>query len=280
MKIGCIIQARTTSSRLPGKVLRTIDFETKQTILEEVIRRVKLSNKIDKIIIATTKNRSDDEIVEIAKRENIGWYRGSEEDVLSRFYYAAEENALDYIIRITSDCPFIDPHVIDDLIELYKEGNYDYASNCINRTFPHGLDCEMFSFEAFKKVKVIAKDKYYREHVTSYFYLNPQEYKIGSLELLNENYSDIRVTVDTKQDYATACVLKSYLCEGMESYKDIVKIYMEKPYIKIINDNILQKKQYASVIEECKDAINLLELQELNEAADIIRKKINNEIDR
>lgn len=279
MQIGCIIQARTTSTRLPKKVLKTIDYVRKRTILEEVIRRVKLSKKIDKIVIATTKNKSDDDIVNISQKEGIGWFRGSENDVLSRYFFAAKENRFDHIVRITSDCPFIDPYVIDNLIELYIEGEYDYASNCILRTFPHGLDCEIFSFEGLKYIYENAVKSSHREHVTSFFYENKDKFKIGELALKEEDYSNIRITVDTKEDYLLACIIQDYLSEGQEAFSNIVRLFKEKPYLKEINSNILQKKIYDTVTDEIRAAINVLKLQEMERAAQLL-EKYNNGDDR
>ena len=224
--------------------------------------------------MATTENGSDDEIVEVAAKSGITCFRGSEHDVLSRYHLAAKKSGLDTVIRITSDCPYIDPHVIEDLIELYDDGGYDYASNCIKRTFPHGIDCEIFSFDALDKVNSIADEKFYREHVTSYFYTHPEEFSLGSLYLEDEDFSDVRITVDTKQDYALACVLKENLKPGRESFREIIAVFEEKPYIKFINEDMVQKRRYESVEEELEAAIEILEKQELMKSAEILKKQI------
>jgi len=279
MKIGCIVQARATSSRLPGKVLKTLDFSTGASILEEVIRRLKMVSKIDEIIIATTINDADDGIVAVAKNLDVKVFRGSELDVLERYYLAAKENNLDTVIRITSDCPFIDSAVLEDLIVLYENGDFDYASNGINRTYPHGLDCEIFSMSTLEKIYKKTTKEFYREHVTSYIYTHEDEFRIGSLELSNnENYSDIRITVDTKQDYVLCCALKDALDDNQVSFRDILELYKTKPYLSMINDNIIQKKQYKSEKEELQVALNILLLQELPRAAAIIEGKIKKEL--
>lgn len=274
-KLGCIVQARTTSSRLPGKVLKTIDHKTGKCILSQVIDRLKAVSEIDEIIIATTINDTDDQIVELAEKEGVRAFRGSEDDVLSRFYDAAKLYELDTVIRITSDCPFIDPEVINDLISMYVREEYSYISNGQNRTYPHGLDCEIFSFDALEKADSKGKDKFFREHVTTYIYNHKEEFSIGSLELHNEDYSDIRITVDTESDYIVACIIQDYLSSIKNfSFREIIRLYDEKPFIKLINKDIVQKRQYESKELELQAAVKILKLQELSYAAEIIEEKL------
>lgn len=273
-KIGCIVQARMTSSRLPGKVLKTLDFENDTTILENVIEHLKKVSLIDQIIVATTINDDDDPVEEFCRREGISVFRGSEKDVLERYYFAAKENSLDDVIRITSDCPFIDPNVLTDLIDMYLSGKYDYVSNGQTRTYPHGLDCEIFSFEVLEKVHSIAEDMFYREHVTSYIYTHPDEFKLGELVLTDEDYSNIRITVDTEKDYAVCCAIKSELGDLDDDFRHIVDLYERKPYLKLINKDIIQKKKYDSLEDELQDAVKILDLQELYGAADILKEKL------
>ena len=274
-KLGCIVQARMTSSRLPGKVLKTLDYTTGKSILEQVIERLKLVEEIDEIIIATTINADDEPIVAHAEKAGVGSFRGSEHDVLERYYKAAEHYDLDTVIRITSDCPFIDPEVIADLIETYKAGDYDYVSNGQNRTFPHGLDCEIFSFDALKTAYDVSEDKFYREHVTTYIYNHRDQFKIGSLELKGEDFSGMRITVDTESDYVVACLISDSLgSKGTYSFRDIVKLYEEKPFLSLINKDIVQKKKYDTLDEELKAAAGILRLQELNNAVAVLEREL------
>ncbi|MGI6722063.1 MAG: cytidylyltransferase domain-containing protein [Anaerovoracaceae bacterium] len=275
MKLGCIVQARMTSTRLPGKVMKTLDFKTGKTIIEEVIGRLQRVPQIDEIIIATTENANDDVLVAEAEKLGVQAYRGSESDVLSRYYGAAVESGLHEVIRITSDCPFIDPQVVSDLIEKFRGGNYDYASNALKRTYPHGLDCEIFSMEVLEKVNSVAEDDFYREHVTSYIYTHPDEFRLGSLELSGEDYSDLRITVDTVQDYTLSCVLKDMLGEEDTSYRSILKLYEDKPYLKLINGDIVQKKKYDSKKDELEAAYRMLTKQEMERAAAIIKQNLD-----
>lgn len=275
-KIGCIIQARTTSTRLPGKVLKTVDFRRNKSILEQVIARVKRTECIDEVIVATTTNPTDDAVVDITKNEGIGCYRGSENDVLSRFYEAATKYKLDTIVRITSDCPFIDPNVIQDLVMLYEQNEYDYVSNGQKRTYPHGLDCEIFSMQALSEAHSVCKDAFYKEHVTTYLYSEAGNFRVGSLELNNENYSDIRITVDTKLDYALACCIQDYLgTKEVFYYRDIVELLKNKSFLKIINEDITQKKKYDTEADEIKEAIDILKLQEQSLSASILEERLH-----
>ena len=271
MITGCIIQARMTSTRLPRKVLRVIDFEEQKSVLEQVVERVKCVQQIDKIIIATTVNPDDDEVVEVAEKLGVGVHRGSEKDVLERFAEAAEKFSLDTVIRITSDCPFLDPDVISALIDLFYEGGYDYASNCIRRTFPHGLDCEILKYDLLEWMHKNASDSFSREHVTSFITSHLDDYRIGSLED-DEDNSQIRITVDTVNDYVLACVLNDLLREEKDpmSRKAVLDCYKKHPYLPLINGDIMQKKQFGSFEEELSEAVKLLKLQEMNRAADAL----------
>ena len=154
MNIVCIIQARTTSSRLPNKVLLNLPYNGDKTVLEQVINRVKESKYINKIVVATTINETDNKIEKLCESLQISCFRGSEDNVLSRYYEAATKYKADLIIRITSDCPCIDYEIMDKLIEFHLNNNNDFSSNNQIHSFPHGLDCEIVNYnvlvEAFK----------------------------------------------------------------------------------------------------------------------------------
>ncbi len=199
MNITAIIQARMTSTRLPGKVLKTV---LGKPLLEYQIERVKRSNFINEIVIATTTNESDDLIVELCKKIEIKYYRGSEEDVLSRYYEAAMENHSDIIIRLTSDCPIIDTNVMDQVIQNYIEyqDQYDYVSNTLIRSYPRGMDTEAFSFKTLEQAYKNANKSYEREHVTPYIYQHPELFRIKTIKNKTD-YSQHRWTVDTPEDF-------------------------------------------------------------------------------
>jgi len=194
MDIVAIIQARMGSTRLPGKVLMDLFGKT---VLEHVIDRVKICPLVDKIVVATTTLPIDDVIVQECARINIHTFRGSSEDVLSRYYGAAKESGADIIIRVTSDCPLFDPDVLTNMLERF---NVDYLSNTIKRTFPKGLDAEIFTMSTLERAHIEATDDYDREHVTPYIYNNPDKFVLSSFEDVNDN-SNQRLTLDTPEDW-------------------------------------------------------------------------------
>ncbi len=244
MKILAIIQARMGSTRLPGKVMLKLQDKT---VLEHVIIRLKQAKLIDEIIVATTTNSSDDPIIEEMNRLNIKTFRGSEENVLSRYYYAAKENEADVIIRITSDCPLIDPKVIDEMINEYKEliqsDSVDYLSNTIERTYPRGLDAEIMSFKVLEETFLNAKEDFEKEHVTPYIYQNPDKFK--RVDFLNDiDYSEHRWTLDTPEDLELITQIYNEIYKGEHNFylKDIIKLFNEKPELIEINKEIIQKE--------------------------------------
>ncbi|WP_058953760.1 cytidylyltransferase domain-containing protein [Clostridium tyrobutyricum] len=243
MNIVCIVQARTGSTRLPGKVIKKI---CGKTVLEHDIDRLKRVKNIDKIIIATTTLEKDNAIVEEAKRMDVDYFRGSEEDVLSRYYYAAKENNGDVVVRITSDCPLIDSEVTEKIIQyyLYNNAKYDYVSNTIDRTYPRGLDTEVFSFKALEKAFNEAESLRDKEHVTPYIWDNPSIFRLAQYK--NEiDYSNLRWTLDTKEDFELISKIYGYLYKekGNEfNLEDILNLYVGHPELREINENIEQKQ--------------------------------------
>lgn len=280
MRIICIVQARTTSSRLPNKVLLKLPYDGKKTVLEQVINRIKKSKYISDIVVATTINKSDDQIVKICNSLlNIKCFKGSEEDVLSRYYQSAKQSNADIVVRVTSDCPCIDYKIIDKVIEQHLNEKNDYTSNTLTRSYPHGLDCEVFSFKALEEAYFQGKDKFEREHVTPYIYkTNKAEYKIGLLEF-KENLSNIRITLDTKEDYNLLCGVYDYLYEKNKLFglEDIRKLFFEKKWLFNLNNNINQKKVCNSLDEEIEETIKLLKKQDLNRAGEYIKEKFYGE---
>jgi len=275
MKIAAIIQARTSSTRLPGKVLKELPYNSGITCLEQVIRRLKKSKKLNDIIIATTKDKEDNEIIDIAKKENVKYFRGSKENVLSRYYFAAKENNIDIIVRITSDCPCIDAAITDLTIDDHINKMANYTTNSLVRTYPHGLDVEVFNFNTLEKVYKNATKDYEKEHVTPYINRNPQKFKINIVKAPKELYApDIRITLDTEEDYALLCAVYDYLYPKNKYFNayDIVCLFNEKPWLKLINKKIIQKKIFNTLEEELEEAVKILDLQDLNKARDFIRE--------
>lgn len=276
MNIGVIIQARTSSTRLPKKVLLPLPKSNK-TVLENVVDRVSKSEMINEIIVATTNDKEDDLIVNLCKANNIKYFRGDRDDVLSRYYYAAKEYNLDVVIRITSDCPLIDANLIDSIIKKHLEGDYDYTSNVIERTYPHGMDTEVFSFEVLEKVFNNATEQFEKEHVTAYINkTHKQEFNICDVVDVSDN-SSIRVTLDTNDDYTLLCLVYDFLYNADRYFTNdnVVKLFNEKPYLSNINNKVVQKKVFDSLEEELEEAVKVLILQDLHRASDFVNRRLN-----
>ena len=277
MNIVCIIQARTTSSRLPNKVLLSLPYGSNKTVLEQVIKRVKKSKLINKVVVATTLNETDDQIEKLCQNFNIACSRGSENNVLSRYYQAARENNAELVVRITSDCPCIDAEIIDELIEKHLKEKNDYTSNSLIRSYPHGLDCEVFSFRLLEEAFNNATEKFEKEHVTPYIYkTNKAKFKIGYLVLKDsKEYEKIRITLDTKEDYTLLCSVYDYLYKENRTFKcsDIVKLFEGKPWLYNINSSIEQKKTCSNLEEEIEEALRLLNKQDLNRAEKYLKEE-------
>ncbi|MBO8158624.1 glycosyltransferase family protein [Thermosyntropha sp.] len=241
MRIVIINQARMTSTRLPGKVLKEV---MEKPLLEYQIERLKKVKLADELVIATTVNPADQPIIDLCRKLNIAYYRGSEEDVLSRYYEAAKEYRADAVVRVTSDCPLIDPVVIDLIIDTYikNSGKYDYISNTIERTYPRGMDTEILSFAALEEAHKKAVLKPEREHVTLYIYSHPEKFKIFSVKYKKDE-SKHRWTVDTKEDFK----LVKTILERLYPYKkdftmeDCLELIEQNPDIFNINQHIKQK---------------------------------------
>ena len=278
MKIGAIIQARTSSTRLPGKVLKELPYVSGITCLEQVIRRLKKSKRLNEIIIATTKEKEDNEIINIVKKENVKYFRGSKENVLSRYYLAVKENNIDLIVRITSDCPCIDVDITDLTIDDHINKMADYTTNSLVRTYSHGLDVEVFNFNALEKAHKNATKDYEKEHVTLYINRNPQKFKINIVKAPKELYApDIRITLDTEEDYALLCAVFDYLYPKNKYFNayDIVNLFNQKPWLKLVNKKIIQKKIFNTLEEELKEAVKILDLQDLNKARDFLKENLS-----
>ena len=197
--INASIEARMTSSRLPGKVL--MNAINNVSMLEFMINRIKLSKRLDDIVVATTINREDQPIVDLCDRLGVKYYRGSEEDVLQRVLFAHNELNSDIIVELTGDCQLIDYRIIDEVIDEYLENDYDYVSNCHVRSFPIGLDVEVFSRKLLEDISKEALDIEDREHVSLYIYKSGN-YSLKAV-IADEDlfWPELRITLDDKGDY-------------------------------------------------------------------------------
>ena len=232
--IVCIVQARTQSTRFPEKILKNI---RNLSLIEILIMRLKKSKKINQLVLATTKNKSDNILEKIARKRKISFFRGPSDDVLKRYYLCAKKFDADIVVRITSDCPLIDSKLMDNMIEkFYELQNADYFSNTIKRTFPDGLDIEIFTFEALKKTNKNCKNKKQREHVTPYL-LNSKIFKIKNLEY-KKNLSQLRWTLDERDDFDYIKKIFLNFENIYFSYEEVIKLLKKKPHLNKINSSL------------------------------------------
>ena len=229
------------SSRLPGKVLLEIQGKS---VLWHIINRLKYSNLIDKVVIATSNNKKDKAIEYFARKNKIGFYAGSELDLVDRLYKTAKKFGGKYLVRITADCPLVDPLIVDKAILYFKKhkGKLDYVSNITERTYPDGLDVEVFSFKSLEKVWNEVKDPFRREWITSNFYENPHIYKLGIVK--NEkNLSHLRWTIDFMEDFSFVEEIYKNLYKKDKVFhmKEILELLKKNPEIGYINVQYTKK---------------------------------------
>jgi spore coat polysaccharide biosynthesis protein SpsF len=242
MKIVATIEARMTSSRLPGKVLKPLGG---QPALQRMIERIRLSRYVDEICIATTTNKADNAIIELAEQLGVSHFRGSEEDVLIRVLHAAYSVKADLICELTGDCPLIDPYIIDQCILSHLSGSYDYSSTFAHySTYPIGFDTQVFPVTMLERVAALTKDPIDHVHVSCFIYHNPKLFRINAIHAAPDQFGpDIRLTVDTPEDYELiAKIFDAMDAEGQVWYaKDIVKYLKANPELLNINRHVRKK---------------------------------------
>lgn len=237
-----IVQARMTSTRLPGKVLKEVQGMPLLAYQIERLRRAKLATGI---VVATTVNDTDLPIVDLCRRLDIPVSRGSEHNVLARYYEAAKLHHADVIVRVTSDCPVIDPAVIDEVIGFYLDhrAEYDYVSNALTQSYPYGMAVEVFPVKVLEEAHREASAKHEREHVTPFVYTRVHRYRIGHV-VHPENRSHHRWTVDTPEDFELVRrIIEALYPEKPEfDTQDILELLKHHPEWSKINTHIKQKK--------------------------------------
>lgn len=245
--IGCIVQARIGSTRLPGKVMLKLDENN--TVLNCVIKQLQFSKLIEKIIIATTSLEEDDQIINNVQNLNVDIFRGSSSDVLDRFFQCAKKFSIDVIIRITADNPLIDPTIVDDMIKKFMSNSYDYLTNAHVRTFPYGTEVEVFSFKALEQAWKNAKKPSEREHVTPYFYNNPNNFRIFNVEY-SKNISNLRWTIDRKNDLSLVKLIIFKIKKRPILMNDILNLFSKEPELFEINRNHILNEGYQKSLKE------------------------------
>jgi spore coat polysaccharide biosynthesis protein SpsF len=240
-KILATIEARIASTRLPGKVLLPL---AGRPVLERQIERIRRSRYVDDVIVATTTNRQDEAIVKLCERIRCKFYRGSEDDVLQRVLDSAYSAKGDIIVELTGDCPLIDHRHIDKIIEIFYSGDYDYASNVVERSFPDGFDVQVFPVSVLEEVDRLTDDPIDRVHVSYYIYMHPERFRITNWKAEGRMYwPDLRVTLDERSDYE----LLNIIFEGLVGSKpdfsavDVVNFLLERPELLKVNAEVRTK---------------------------------------
>ena len=238
--IGCIIQARMGSTRLPGKVM--LDVESNKTVLYFVIKQLQSCKLVDKIIVATTTLEDDKQIANFSKHLGVDSFRGSSDNVLDRYYQCAKEYSVSTIVRIPSDKPLIDPEIVDNVVSVFSNNSYDYITNFLpNPTFPSGTEVEVFSINALKKAWEKAKIPSEKEHVTPYFTNHEDEFKITHIEN-SKNLSHLSWAVDRIEDLKLVRKIVSKIKKRPIMMKDIVDLFAKEPALVEINKNVNRKE--------------------------------------
>ena len=243
MIVNAIVQARCGSTRFPNKVFVDIDGKP---LLWHVVNRLKYANMIDDIIVATTENSEDEKIKFWCQKEKVKYFRGSEGNVLNRYFGAAIKFPSDVIVRITADDPFKEPAIVDKVIKKLVEEDFDLVTNNFPPSFPEGLDCEAFTFRVLEIMEHNAKDPFEREHVTQYVYHNADKFKIGNI-VSKRQFSSYRWTIDNVEDYKMVKAVYSKRktnSGGILLMDEILEILEQNPDILAINRNVKRSTMY------------------------------------
>jgi spore coat polysaccharide biosynthesis protein SpsF len=238
VNIVAVVQARMGSTRLPGKVLKELGGES---VLARVVERLRRSRSISEVVIATSLSPDDEAVVREAERLRVAIFRGSESDVLDRYFQAARAFHVEAVVRITSDCPLIDAEVTENTVRAFLNEQPDYASNALARTYPRGLDTEVMSVDALTRAWRTAKQPYEREHVTPFMYEHPELFKV--LSVTNDaDFSSHRWTLDTAEDLEfVRAVYERFGNRSNFTWRDVLDLVEREPALSQLNCSVQQK---------------------------------------
>ncbi|MBF0285827.1 MAG: glycosyltransferase family protein [Magnetococcales bacterium] len=242
MKTIATIEARMSSTRLPGKVLRPI---LGRPMLQWLVERLQRAQTLDGVVVATTVNPADDPIAQLAERLGIGCFRGSEEDVLDRVLRTAQAHHADVIVELTGDNPLIDPRLVDHVVEIYRARGVDYVSNCMAKTYPLGMNVQVFSTAVLAETARSTDDPADHEHVSLYIYEHPERFSLHNVASgLAEEWSDVRLTVDTLEDFELVSRIVEALHPTQPDFglPEILQLLEREPTLRAINAGVAQKK--------------------------------------
>lgn len=252
-RVVCVIQARMNSTRLPGKTLLPL---AGKPVLGHMIERMRRSEYIDEVVVACTESEHDQVIIDLLDMMDCRYHRGSEHDVLTRVLETAKKFEADIIVELTSDCPCCDPGVADKVIEGLIEGDkIDYSSNVINRTYARGLDVQAFTMEALERTNLEVDNLVDRSHVSTWMYKNPKTndiYKKCSHSLYGHDFHDIRLTLDTEDDYELLRLVFNAFPNNHFDCKDLIRLVQNYPELFELNADVPQKSYYKELTDAYK----------------------------
>ncbi|WP_405208893.1 cytidylyltransferase domain-containing protein [Aquimarina sp. LLG6339-5] len=270
-KIGVIIQARMSSTRMPGKILQRLPFGNGKPILHHIVDIVKDVQNVSFICIATSCSKENDAIEDSFKGADVVVFRGDEQDVLSRYATISKKHNLDQVIRLTGDNPILDKNILSDLIDFHLDNNYDHSSTAM---LPLGTNISMFSSKALEEAHLNASKDSEKEHVEPWILASSKFSKGKLLYSKYKEIKDVRLTIDYPSDYAFLNIIFNHFKNtevniGIES---VYKLLEKNAWLKEINNRNYQKKVYDNSEEEIKDAILVLETLELSSAVRLLKK--------
>lgn len=236
----CTIEARMSSTRLPGKVLKPV---AGRPLLAHMIARLERCPALDGIVVATTTDPRDDAIERLTRELSIGCFRGSEQDVLGRVLGAARESGAEVIVETTGDCPLIDPDIVGRVIGCFREAPVDYCSNTLEQTYPRGMDVQVFPTHVLAEVDHLTDDPVDREHVSLFIYEHPERYRLRNVRALPVRGADLRLTVDTPEDLALVRAVFDALYPSDRAFglSDILDLLEAHPELRELNRDVQQK---------------------------------------
>lgn len=240
MRTVAIIQARTGSSRLPGKILKTLGSDT---VIAQVYARVMQVRGLDGVVIAMPDGPKDDALAAHVAHFCPMVFRGSETDVLARYAGAAAAYPSDQIVRVTSDCPFFDPDILSDMLLAFDQSRPDYMTNTLDPHLPRGLDAEVFTAAALQAAMTEATAAHHREHVTPFIYQNTDRFDVAGFRAIDANHADLRWTLDTPEDWTLIQTLHDLLTVPFQEARlaDFLALYDGRPDLRSVNGAIQQK---------------------------------------
>src|SRR4051794_12722399 len=240
-RVVATIEARMTSSRLPGKVLWPA---LGKPLLELMVERLRRCEHLDEIVIATTEDASSDPLEELAKRLGIGCFRGSEDDVLARVLGAAQAYDAEVIVELTGDCPLIGPALVDHVIERYLEGGSDYTANVLEKSYPLGFAVQVFPTKVLAEVAEATDDPADREHVSLYIYEHPERYRLRNVASDRPESAELRLTVDTAEDYELVKTVFELLYPQDPAFglASVLELFDERPELREVNQHVEQRR--------------------------------------